>query len=155
MDEFVKRTPDKEGLIDSNGNALYDNIARRMRPAIFAAAFSDTRIINRFIADSPEDRKIMNVLQSVATEVVRLKKIKGELDLSPDLLEAVADVFETRREAKKINGKGHEKELTGSLMEESATPAQRYFRDILLSANPERLQEILARVNVLCPKFFI
>ena len=118
MDEFVKRTPDKEGLIDSNGNALYDNIARRMRPAIFAAAFSDTRIINRFIADSPEDRKIMNVLQSVATEVVRLKK---------------------------INGKGHEKELTGSLMEESATPAQRYFRDILLSANPERLQEILAR----------
>lgn len=145
MDEFVKRTPDKEGLIDSNGNALYDNIARRMRPAIFAAAFSDTRIINRFIADSPEDRKIMNVLQSVATEVVRLKKIKGELDFSPDLLEAVADVFETRKEAKKINGKGHEKELTGSLMEESATPAQRYFRDILLSANPERLQEILAR----------
>lgn len=145
MDEFVRRTPDKEGLIDSNGNALYDNIARRMRPAIFAAAFSDTRIINRFIADSPEDRKIMNVLQSVATEVVRLKKIKGELDFSPDLLEAVADVFETRREAKKINGKGHEKELTGSLMEESATPAQRYFRDILLSANPERLQEILAR----------
>lgn len=145
MDEFVKRTPDKEGLIDSNGNALYDNIARRMRPAIFAAAFSDTRIINRFIADSPEDRKIMNVLQSVATEVVRLKKIKGELDFSPDLLEAVADVFETRREAKKINGKGHETELTGSLMEESATPAQRYFRDILLSANPERLQEILAR----------
>lgn len=145
MDEFVKRTPDKEGLIDSNGNALYENIARRMRPAIFAAAFSDTRIINRFIADSPEDRKIMNVLQSVATEVVRLKKIKGELDFSPDLLEAVADVFETRREAKKINGKGHEKELTGSLMEESATPAQRYFRDILLSANPERLQEILAR----------
>ena len=57
----------------------------------------------------------------------------------------MADVFETRREAKKINGKGHEKELTGSLMEESATPAQRYFRDILLSANPERLQEILAR----------
>lgn len=145
MDEFVKRTPDKEGLIDSNGNALYDNIARRMRPAIFAAAFSDTRIINRFIANSPEDQKIMNVLQSVATEVVRLKKIKGELDFSPDLLEAVADVFETRREAKKINGKGHEKELTGSLMEESATPAQRYFRDILLSANPERLQEILAR----------
>lgn len=145
MDEFVKRTPDKEGLIDSNGNALYDNIARRMRPAIFAAAFSDTRIINRFIADSPEDRKIMNVLQSVATEVVRLKKIKGELDFSPDLLEAVADVFETRREAKKINGKGHEKELTGSLMEESATPAQRYFRDILLSSNPEGLQEILAR----------
>lgn len=145
MDEFVRRTPDKEGLIDSNGNALYDNIARRMRPAIFAAAFSDTRIINRFIADSPEDRKIMNVLQSVATEVVRLKKIKGELDFSPDLLEAVADVFETRREAKKINGKGHEQELTGSLMEESATPAQRYFRDILLSANPERLQEILAR----------
>ena len=145
MDEFVRRTPDKEGLIDSTGNALYDNIARRMRPAIFAAAFSDTRIINRFIADSPEDRKIMNVLQSVATEVVRLKKIKGELDFSPDLLEAVADVFETRREAKKINGKGHEKELTGSLMEESATPAQRYFRDILLSANPERLQEILAR----------
>ena len=145
MDEFVRRTPDKEGLIDSNGNALYDNIARRMRPAIFAAAFSDTRIINRFIADSPEDRKIMNVLQSVATEVVRLKKIKGELDFSPDLLEAVADVFETRREAKKINGKGHEQELTGSLMEESETPAQRYFRDILLSANPERLQEILAR----------
>lgn len=145
MDEFVKRTPDKEGLIDSNGNALYDNIARRMRPAIFAAAFSDTRIINRFIADSPEDRKIMNVLQSVATEVVRLKKIEGELDFSPDLLEAVADVFETRREAKKINGKGHEKELTGSLMEESATPAQRYFREVLLSANPERLQEILAR----------
>lgn len=145
MDEFVKRTPDKEGLIDSSGNALYDNIARRMRPAIFAAAFSDTRIINRFIANSPEDQKIMNVLQSVATEVVRLKKIKGELDFSPDLLEAVADVFETRREAKKINGKGHEKELTGSLMEESATPAQRYFRDILLSANPERLQEILAR----------
>lgn len=36
MDEFVKRTPDKEGLIDSNGNALYDNIARRMRPAILA-----------------------------------------------------------------------------------------------------------------------
>lgn len=118
MDEFVKRTPDKEGLIDSNGNALYDNIARRMRPAIFAAAFSDTRIINRFITNNPEDKKIMNVLQSVATEVVRLKK---------------------------INGKGHEKELTGSLMEESATPAQRYFRDILLSANPERLQEILAR----------
>lgn len=145
MDEFVKRTPDKEGLIDSSGNALYDNIARRMRPAIFAAAFSDTRIINRFIANSPEDQKIMNVLQSVATEVVRLKKIKGELDFSPDLLEAVADVFETRREAKKINGKGREKELTGSLMEESATPAQRYFRDILLSANPERLQEILAR----------
>ena len=145
MDEFVKRTPDKEGLIDSSGNALYDNIARRMRPAIFAAAFSDTRIINRFIANSPEDQKIMNVLQSVATEVVRLKKIKGELDFSPDLLEAVADVFETRKEAKKINGKGHEKELTGSLMEESATPAQRYFRDILLSANPERLQEILAR----------
>lgn len=145
MDEFVKRTPDKEGLIDSNGNALYDNIARRMRPAIFAAAFSDTRIINRFITNNPEDKKIMNVLQSVATEVVRLKKIKGELDFSPDLLEAVADVFETRREAKKINGKGHEKELTGSLMEESATPAQRYFRDILLSANPERLQEILAR----------
>lgn len=145
MDEFVKRTPDKEGLIDSNGNALYDNIARRMRPAIFAAAFSDTRIINRFITNNPEDKKIMNVLQSVATEAVRLKKIKGELDFSPDLLEAVADVFETRREAKKINGKGHEKELTGSLMEESATPAQRYFRDILLSANPERLQEILAR----------
>nr|DAW99052.1 MAG TPA: crystallin beta/gamma motif-containing protein [Caudoviricetes sp.] len=145
MDEFVKRTPDKEGLIDSSGNALYDNIARRMRPAIFAAAFSDTRIINRFIANSPEDQKIMNVLQSVATEVVRLKKIKGELDFSPDPLEAVADVFETRKEAKKINGKGHEKELTGSLMEESATPAQRYFRDILLSANPERLQEILAR----------
>lgn len=145
MDEFVKRTPDKEGLIDSNGNALYDNIARRMRPAIFAAAFSDTRIINRFITNSPEDKKIMNVLQSVATEVVRLKKIKGELDFSPDLLEAVADVFETRREAKKINGKGHEKELTGSLMEESATPAQRYFREVLLSANPERLQEILAR----------
>lgn len=145
MDEFVKRTPDKKGLIDSNGNALYDNIARRMRPAIFAAAFSDTRIINRFITNNPEDKKIMNVLQSVATEVVRLKKIKGELDFSPDLLEAVADVFETRREAKKINGKGHEKELTGSLMEESATPAQRYFRDILLSANPERLQEILAR----------
>lgn len=145
MDEFVKRTPDKEGLIDLNGNALYDNIARRMRPAIFAAAFSDTRIINRFITNSPEDKKIMNVLQSVATEVVRLKKIKGELDFSPDLLEAVADVFETRREAKKINGKGHEKELTGSLMEESATPAQRYFREVLLSANPERLQEILAR----------
>lgn len=145
MDEFVKRTPDREGLIDSNGNALYDNIARRMRPAIFAAAFSDTRIINRFITNSPEDQKVMNVLQSVATEVVRLKKIKGELDFSQDLLEAVADVFETRREAKKVNGKGHEKELTGSLMEESATPAQRYFRDILLSANPDRLQEILAR----------
>lgn len=145
MDEFVRRTPDKEGLIGSNGEILYDNVTRRMRPAVFAAAFSDTRIINRFIANDPADAKIMNVLQSVAPEVVRLKKIGGDFDFSGDLMEAVADYMQTKQEAKKANGNKVEGEITGSLLE--STPAQEWFKEILLSKNPERLKDVLARFH--------
>lgn len=145
MDEFVRRTPDKEGLIDANGNVIYDNVRRRMKPAILAAAFPDTRIINRFISDDPKDRQIMSLLQAVSPEVMRLKRIGGEFDFTGDLLEAVADYIQTKQEAKKINGKDVEGELTSSLFEGSAV--QSWFKDILLSKNPERLKDVLTRLR--------
>lgn len=145
MDEFVRRTPDKEGLIDANGNVIYDNVRRRMKPAILAAAFPDTRIINRFISDDPKDRQIMSLLQAVSPEVTRLKRIGGEFDFTGDLLEAVADYIQTKQEAKKINGKDVEGELTSSLFEGSAV--QSWFKDILLSKNPERLKDVLTRLR--------
>lgn len=145
MDEFVRRTPDKEGLIDANGNVIYDNVRRRMKPAILAAAFPDTRIINRFISDDPKDRQIMSLLQAVSPEVMRLKRIGGEFDFTGDLLEAVADYIQTKQEAKKINGKDVEGELTSSLFEGSAV--QSWFKDILLSKNPARLKDVLTRLR--------
>lgn len=145
MDEFVRRTPDKEGLIDANGNVIYDNVRRRMKPAILAAAFPDTRIINRFISDDPKDRQIMSLLQAVSPEVMRLKRIGGEFDFTGDLLEAVADYIQTKQEARKINGKDVEGELTSSLFEGSAV--QSWFKDILLSKNPERLKDVLTRLR--------
>lgn len=145
MDEFVRRTPDKEGLIDANGNVIYDNVRRRMKPAILAAAFPDTRIINRFISDDPKDRQIMSLLQAVSPEVMRLKRIGDEFDFTGDLLEAVADYIQTKQEARKINGKDVEGELTSSLFEGSAV--QSWFKDILLSKNPERLKDVLTRLR--------
>lgn len=145
MDEFVRRTPDKEGLIDANGNVIYDNVRRRMKPAILAAAFPDTRIINRFISDDPKDRQIMSLLQAVSPEVMRLKRIGGEFDFTGDLLEAVADYIQTKQEAKKINGKDVEGELTSLLFEGSAV--QSWFKDILLSKNPARLKDVLTRLR--------
>ena len=145
MDEFVRRTPDKEGLIDANGNVIYDNVRRRMKPAILAAAFPDTRIINRFISDDPKDRQIMSLLQAVSPEVMRLKRIGGEFDFTGDLLEAVADYIQTKQEAKKINGKDVEGELTSSLFEGSAV--QSWFKDIFLSKNPARLKDVLTRLR--------
>lgn len=145
MDEFVRRSPDKEGLIDANGKVIYDNVRQRMRPAIFAAAYPDNQFINRFIADDPKDKRIMDVLQGAALDVVRLRKKGKEYDVTGDLMEALADYMQTKQEARKIHGEKVEGELTESFFE--ATPVQAWFRDILSSKNPERLKDALARFN--------
>lgn len=145
MDEFVRRTPDKEGLIDAEGKVIYDNVRQRMKSAIFAAAYPDNRLINRFIADDPKDKQVMDVLQAAAPEVVKLRRHGGDFDFSGDLMEALADYMQTKQEARKINGEKVEGELTESFFE--ATPVQAWFRDILLSKNPERLKDALARFN--------
>lgn len=145
MDEFVRRTPDKEGLIDAEGKVIYDNVRQRMKSAIFAAAYPDNRLINRFIADDPKDKRVMDVLQAAAPEVVKLRRHGGDFDFSGDLMEALADYMQTKQEARKINGEKVEGEITESFFE--ATPAQAWFRDILLSKNPERLKDALARFN--------
>lgn len=145
MDEFVRRTPDKEGLIDANGKVIYDNVRQRMRPAIFAAAYLDNQFINRFIADDPKDKRIMDVLQGGALDVVRLRKKGNEYDVTGDLMEALAGYMQTKQEARKIHGEKVEGEITESFFE--ATPVQAWFRDILLSKNPERLKDALARFN--------
>lgn len=145
MDEFVRRTPDKEGLIDAEGKVIYDNVRQRMKSAIFAAAYPDNRLINRFIADDPKDKKVMNVLQAAAPEVVKLRRHGGDFDFSGDLMEALADYMQTKQEARKIHGEKVEGEITESFFE--ATPVQAWFRDILLSKNPERLKDALARFN--------
>lgn len=145
MDEFVRRTPDKEGLIDAEGKVIYDNVRQRMKSAIFAAAYPDNRLINRFIADDPKDKQVMDVLQAAAPEVVKLRRHGGDFDFSGDLMEALADYMQTKQEARKINGENVEGELTESFFE--ATPVQAWFRDILLSKNPERLKDALARFN--------
>lgn len=145
MDEFVRRTPDKEGLIDAEGKVIYDNVRQRMKSAIFAAAYPDNRLINRFIADDPKDKQVMDVLQAAAPEVVKLRRHDGDFDFSGDLMEALADYMQTKQEARKINGEKVEGEITESFFE--ATPVQAWFRDILLSKNPERLKDALARFN--------
>ena len=145
MDEFVRRTPDKEGLIDAEGKVIYDNVRQRMKSAIFAAAYPDNRLINRFIADDPKDKQVMDVLQAAAPEVVKLRRHGGDFDFSGDLMEALADYMQTKQEARKIHGEKVEGELTESFFE--ATPVQAWFRDILLSKNPERLKDALARFN--------
>lgn len=145
MDEFVRRTPDKEGLIDAEGKVIYDNVRQRMKSAIFAAAYPDNRLINRFIADDPKDKQVMDVLQDAAPEVVKLRRHGGDFDFSGDLMEALADYMQTKQEARKINGEKVEGEITESFFE--ATPVQAWFRDILLSKNPERLKDALARFN--------
>ena len=145
MDEFVRRTPDKEGLIDAEGKVIYDNVRQRMKSAIFAAAYPDNRLINRFIADDPKDKQVMDVLQAAAPEVVKLRRHGGDFDFSGDLMEALADYMQTKQEARKINGEKVEREITESFFE--ATPVQAWFRDILLSKNPERLKDALARFN--------
>lgn len=145
MDEFVRRTPDKEGRIDAEGKVIYDNVRQRMKSAIFAAAYPDNRLINRFIADDPKDKQVMDVLQAAAPEVVKLRRHGGDFDFSGDLMEALADYMQTKQEARKINGEKVEGELTESFFE--ATPVQAWFRDILLSKNPERLKDALARFN--------
>lgn len=145
MDEFVRRTPDKEGLIDAEGKVIYDNVRQRMKSANFAAAYPDNRLINRFIADDPKDKQVMDVLQAAAPEVVKLRRHGGDFDFSGDLMEALADYMQTKQEARKINGEKVEGELTESFFE--ATPVQAWFRDILLSKNPERLKDALARFN--------
>lgn len=145
MDEFVRRTPDKEGLIDAEGKVIYDNVRQRMKSAIFAAAYPDNRLINRFIADDPKDKQVMAVLQAAAPEVVKLRRHGGDFDFSGDLMEALADYMQTKQEARKINGEKVEGEITESFFE--ATPVQAWFRDILLSKNPERLKDALARFN--------
>ena len=145
MDEFVRRTPDKEGLIDAEGKVIYDNVRQRMKSAIFAAAYPDNRLINRFIADDPKDKRVMDVLQAAAPEVVKLRRHGGDFDFSGDLMEALADYMQTKQEARKINGEKVEGEITESFFE--ATPVQAWFRDILLSKNPERLKDALARFN--------
>ena len=145
MDEFVRRTPDKEGLIDAEGKVIYDNVRQRMKSAIFAAAYPDNRLINRFIADDPKDKQVMDVLQAAAPEVVKLRRHGGDFDFSGDLMEALADYMQTKQEARKINGEKVEGEITESFFE--ATPVQAWFRDILLSKNPERLKDALARFN--------
>ena len=145
MDEFVRRTPDKEGLIDAEGKVIYDNVRQRMKSAIFAAAYPDNRLINRFIADDPKDKQVMDVLQAAAPELVKLRRHGGDFDFSGDLMEALADYMQTKQEARKINGEKVEGEITESFFE--ATPVQAWFRDILLSKNPERLKDALARFN--------
>ena len=145
MDEFVRRTPDKEGLIDAEGKVIYDNVRQRMKSAIFAAAYPDNRLINRFIADDPKDKQVMDVLQAAAPEVVKLRRHGGDFDFSGDLMEALADYMQTKQEARKINGEKVEGEITESFFE--VTPVQAWFRDILLSKNPERLKDALARFN--------
>lgn len=145
MDEFVRRTPDKEGLIDAEGKVIYDNVRQRMKSAIFAAAYPDNRLINRFIADDPKDKQVMDVLQAAAPEVGKLRRHGGDFDFSGDLMEALADYMQTKQEARKINGEKVEGEITESFFE--ATPVQAWFRDILLSKNPERLKDALARFN--------
>ena len=145
MDEFVRRTPDKEGLIDAEGKVIYDNVRQRMKSAIFAAAYPDNRLINRFIADDPKDKQVMDVLQAAAPEVVKLRRHGGDFDFSGDLMEALADYMQTKQEARKIHGEKVEGEITESFFE--ATPVQAWFRDILLSKNPERLKDALARFN--------
>ena len=145
MDEFVRRTPDKEGLIDAEGKVIYDSVRQRMKSAIFAAAYPDNRLINRFIADDPKDRQVMDVLQAAAPEVVKLRRRGGDFDFSGDLMEALADYMQTKQEARKIHGEKVEGEITESFFE--ATPVQAWFRDILLSKNPERLKDALARFN--------
>ena len=145
MDEFVRRTPDKEGLIDAEGKVIYDNVRQRMKSAIFAAAYPDNRLINRFIADDPKDKRVMEVLQAAAPEVVKLRRHGGDFDFSGDLMEALADYMQTKQEARKIHGEKVEGEITESFFE--ATPVQAWFRDILLSKNPERLKDALARFN--------
>lgn len=145
MHEFVRRTPDKEGLIDAEGKVIYDNVRQRMKSAIFAAAYPDNRLINRFIADDPKDKQVMDVLQAAAPEVVKLRRHGGDFDFSGDLMEALADYMQTKQEARKINGEKVEGEITESFFE--ATPVQAWFRDILLSKNPERLKDALARFN--------
>lgn len=145
MDEFVRRTPDKEGLIDAEGKVIYDNVRQRMKSAIFAAAYPDNRLINRFIADDPKDKRVMDVLQAAAPEVVKLRRHGGDFDFSGDLMEALADYMQTKQEARKIHGEKVEGEITESFFE--ATPVQAWFRDILLSNNPERLKDALARFN--------
>lgn len=145
MDEFVRRTPDKEGLIDAEGKVIYDNVRQRMKSAIFAAAYPGNRLINRFIADDPKDKRVMDVLQAAAPEVVKLRRHGGDFDFSGDLMEALADYMQTKQEARKINGEKVEGEITESFFE--ATPVQAWFRDILLSKNPERLKDALARFN--------
>lgn len=141
IEAFVKATPDKEGLLNAKGEILYDNARTRLRPAIFASDYGGTSLIDRFISTNDKEKKTLNLLMEAAPEVVKLRKIGGSLNYADDIVNAVADFFSIRKETKgKIQG-----EQTTSLFE--STPAQDYFKEILLSTRPERLADVMKRLR--------
>ena len=138
---FVHANPDKEGMLDPRGNIIADNATQRMRTAVFSAAYGDNSLVSRFIANSDKDRKIFTALLNVAPDLVRLRKLGGNFDFSNSLVEAVADVFETRKETKGLQRGKNTMPLYGS------SPEQEFFKQVLLSKNPEKIKDIVRRMN--------
>ena len=138
---FVHANPDKEGMLDPRGNIIADNATQRMRTAVFSAAYGDNSLVSRFIANSNKDRKIFTALLNVAPDLVRLRKLGGNFDFSNSLVEAVADVFETRKETKGLQRGENTMPLYGS------SPEQEFFKQVLLSKNPEKIKDIVRRMN--------
>lgn len=138
---FVHANPDKEGMLDPRGNIIADNATQRMRTAVFSAAYGDNSLVSRFIANSDKDRKIFTALLNVAPDLVRLRKLGGNFDFSNSLVEAVADVFETRKETKGLQRGENTMPLYGS------SPEQEFFKQVLLSKNPEKIKDIVRRMN--------
>lgn len=138
---FVHANPDKEGMLDPRGNIIADNATQRMRTAVFSAAYGDNSLVSRFIANSDKDRKIFTALLNVAPDLVKLRKLGGNFDFSNSLVEAVADVFETRKETKGLQRGENTMPLYGS------SPEQEFFKQVLLSRNPEKIKDIVRRMN--------
>lgn len=138
---FVHANPDKEGMLDPRGNIIADNASQRMRTAVFSAAYGDNSLVSRFIANSDKDRKIFTALLNVAPDLVKLRKRGGNFDFSNSLVEAVADVFETRKETKGLQRGENTMPLYGS------SPEQEFFKQVLLSKNPEKIKDIVRRMN--------
>lgn len=112
-----------------------------MKTAVFAGAYKDTSLISRFIANGEKERKILNALLNVAPDIVKLRKYGGNYDYSNDVVEAVAEVLQTRKETKGLE----RDENTISMFQ--GTPEQEFFKKILLSKHLEALKDVIKRMR--------
>ena len=108
---FVRELPQAEqgALMDASG-ALSAEGATRIRNAVFAKAYGDVGVLAR-LAESTNDeiRSISNALAAVAPKWARLRgdvaagRVRADMDVTPDLMEAVKRTAKIRGEGQKLD----------------------------------------------------